>query len=171
MKAPKSLDNLVVMGRIAAPYGIKGWVKILTFSESADTLADYPEWQIGRAGDWRTVRILNAHMHTNILIAELENITDRDAALALKGSEIAVPRETLPPAPENEYYWSDLIGLDVINTQGILFGKIKELLESGAHDVLVIDGERERLIPFVGQIVKKVDLTARTLEVDWEADY
>lgn len=159
------------MGRIAAPYGIKGWVKIQTFSESVDTLADYPEWQIGHTGNWRAVRILNAHLHTNTLVAELEGVADRDAALALKGSEIAVPRETLPPAPENEYYWSDLIGLDVINTQGVAFGKVKELLESGAHDVLVVSGERERLIPFVGQIVKKVDLTAKTLEVDWEVDY
>ena len=84
---------------------------------------------------------------------------------------LTVPRETLPPAPENEYYWSDLIGLDVINTKGVAFGKVKELLESGAHDVLVVSGDRERLIPFVGQIVKKVDLAAGTLEVDWEADY
>ena len=161
----------MVMGRIAAPYGIKGWVKIQTFSESVDALADYPEWQIGRAGSWRAVRILNARLHTNMLVAELEGIVDRDAALALKGSEIAVPRETLPPTPENEYYWSDLIGLDVINTRGVAFGKVKELLESGAQDVLVVSGERERLIPFVGQIVKKVDLAAETLEVDWEADY
>ena len=79
MKAPKSLDNLVVMGRIAAPYGIKGWVKILSFSELVDTLADYPEWQIGRAGNWHTVRILNARLHTNTLVAELEGIVDRDA--------------------------------------------------------------------------------------------
>jgi len=171
VKAPKSLDNLVVMGRIAAPYGIKGWVKIQTFSESVDTLADYREWQIGRAGNWRPVRVLNARLHTNTLVAELEGIADRDAALALKGREIAVPRATLPPAPENEYYWSDLVGLDVINTQGVAFGKVKELLESGAHDVLVVSGERERLIPFVGQIVKTVDLAAGTLQVDWEADY
>lgn len=159
------------MGRIAAPYGIKGWVKIQTFSELVDTLADYPEWQIGRTGNWRAVRVLSAHLHTNTLVAELEGIADRDAALALKGSEIAVPRETLPAAPENEYYWSDLIGLDVTNTQGVAFGKVKELLESGAHDVLVVSGERERLIPFVGQIVKTVDLAAGTLQVDWEADY
>lgn len=159
------------MGRIAAPYGIKGWVKVQTFSESADTLADYPEWQVGRAGNWHAVHVLNAHLHTNTLVAELEGIADRDAALALKGSEIAIPRATLPPAAENEYYWSDLIGLDVTNTQGIAFGKVKELLESGAHDVLVVSGERERLIPFVGQIVKTVDLAAGTLQVDWEADY
>lgn len=159
------------MGRVAAPYGIKGWIKIQTFSEAQDALADYPEWQLGRAGGWRTFRVLAVKIHARTLVAELEGVSDRDAALALKGSEIAVPRAALPPAPEGEYYWSDLIGLDVVNTHGESFGKIESLLESAAHDVLVVRGERERLIPFVGQIVKTVDLQAGIVQVDWEADY
>lgn len=170
-KVPKSLDNLVVMGRIAAPYGVKGWMKIQTFSEAIDTLADYPQWYVKRGNDWQLYSVADARVHTKVLVASLVGIADRDQALALKGCEIAVQRASLPIAAENEYYWSDLIGLNVTNLRGEAFGTIEQILEAGAHDVLVVRGEREHLIPFVGQIVRNVDLAARTVQVDWELDY
>jgi 16S rRNA processing protein RimM len=171
VKAPKSLDKRVVMGRVAAPFGVKGWIKIQTFSEAIDTLTDFADWQIGKGDTWRTFHVLSVNVHTKVLVAELAGIQDRNAALALKGLEIAVPREALPPAAENEYYWSDLVGLQVMNTQGVAFGTVSELLESGAHDILVVGDAPQRLIPFVGHVVKAVDLAAGTIEVDWEADY
>lgn len=170
-KVLKSLDNLVVMGRIAAPYGVKGWMKIQTFSEAIDTLADYSEWYVKRGNDWQLYTVADARVHTKVLVASLAGITDRDQALALKGCEIAVDRASLPTAPEGEYYWSDLVGLNVVNLRGEPFGTIEQILEAGAHDVLVVRGERERLIPFVGQIVRHVDLASRTVQVDWELDY
>lgn len=159
------------MGRVAAPYGVKGWMKIQTFSEAVDTLADYSEWYIKRGNDWQIYTVTEARMHTRILVAELAGIAGRDQALALKGSEIAVARDTLPAAPEGEYYWSDLVGLQVENLRGDIFGTIEQILEAGAHDVLVVRGTREYLIPFVGQIVQHVDLPARKVQVDWELDY
>ena len=159
------------MGRVAAPYGVKGWMKIQTFSEAIDTLADYSEWYIRRGSDWQIYSVIEARVHTRILVAELAGITDRDQALALKGSEIAVARDSLPAAPEGEYYWSDLIGLQVENLRGDIFGAIDQILEDGAHDVLVVRGKREHLIPFVGQIVQRVDLSSRKVQVDWELDY
>lgn len=171
LKVPKSLDDLVVMGRIAVPYGVKGWMKIQTFSELLDTLADYAEWYIKRGKDWQVYTVAEARVQSRFLVAALVGITDRDQALALKGCEVAVKRDSLPEAPEGEYYWSDLVGLNVVNLRGDAFGVIEQILEAGAHDVLEVRGERKHLIPFVGQIVRHVDLAAGTVQVDWELDY
>ncbi|MEQ1667521.1 MAG: ribosome maturation factor RimM [Sulfuriferula sp.] len=159
------------MGRIAIPYGVKGWMKIQTFTEAADTLADYAEWYVKRGDDWQLYTVANAKLHTNSLVAELVGVHDRDQALALKGCDIAVLSDTLPAPAEGEYYWSDLIGLAVINARGDAFGVVEKILEAGAHDVLVVKGANEHLIPFVGHIVQQVDLVAKTITVDWELDY
>jgi len=98
-------------------------------------------------------------------------VDERDAAYALRGQEISVARCELPPPDENEYYWSDLIGLTAVNREGMILGQVDSLMESGAHDVLVIKGKREHLIPFVAAIVGKVDLAGGTIEVDWGEDY
>lgn len=159
------------MGRIAIPYGVKGWMKIQTFTEAVDTLADYAEWYVKRGNDWQLYTVANAKLHTKSLVAELVGVHDRDQALALKGCEIAVLSDTLPEPAEDEYYWSDLIGLAVVNARGDAFGVVEKILEAGAHDVLVVKGANEHLIPFVGHIVQKVDLVAKTIMVDWELDY
>lgn len=164
-------EQLVVMGRIAAPFGVLGWVKVQPFSEEIDGLLDFPVWHLGRGAQWREVKVLEAHVQGKILVARLPGCNDRDAAAALKGLEVAVPREALPQAAENEYYWSDLIGMDVENAQGVALGKVADMMGTGANDVLVVEGERERLIPFVRQVVLEVDLNARRLRVDWGADY
>jgi 16S rRNA processing protein RimM len=159
------------MGRLAVPFGVKGWLKVHTFTELADTLADYSEWQIAVQGVWRAYAVIDWKLHSTGLVVQLEGVNDRDAALSLRGCEIAIPRTNLPVAPENEYYWSDLIGMIVQNEQDVVLGEIAEILEAGAHDVLVVKGERERLIPFVEQIVRHVDVPARRVTVDWQPDY
>ncbi len=159
------------MATVAAPFGVKGWVKIQPFSEMDDALADYAEWQIKRGEQWVSYAVREFKLHGNGVVVSLAGVDDRDTAFALRGSEIAVPRASLPPAPENEYYWSDLIGLDVVNSQSVLLGQVEKILEAGAHDVLVVRGERERLIPFVGQVVLEVDLSAHRILVDWHADF
>lgn len=159
------------MGRVAVPFGVKGWIRIQSFSEEIEALDDYDVWYLGRGSVWQSYSVLDIKLHGNGLVALLDGVEDRDAALALRSREIAVPRALLPPAPENQYYWSDLIGLTVVNEQGVVLGDIAQLLESGAHDVLVVRGDRERLIPFVGPIVRTVDLAARRVLVDWQPDY
>lgn len=159
------------MGRIAAPYGVKGWVKVHPYTEYLDSLLDYDLWRLGKAGSWRDFQVLDGRPHGKFLLAQLEGIADRGQAEGLLGMEVAVGRDELPPAEEGEYYWDELIGLDVVNTSGVALGRVEGLLETGAHDVLRVEGERERLIPFTAPIVQEVDLSAGRILVDWEADY
>lgn len=182
-----AFDNMVVMGRIVAPYGVYGWVKVVPDTEYLDGLLDYKAWWIGKAPNWREATVEQAKIHNDVLLIKLAGISDRDLAFSLKGQQIAVPREALPETGEGEYYWSDLIGLSVTNTQGVAFGKITQVFETGANDVLVVreeqpvsvkgkDGKvreeyRERLIPFTSEAVPEVDIKAGTVLVDWDADF
>lgn len=159
------------MGRIAAPFGVQGWVKIQPFTGEVDGLADYSGWWLGDGENWREVAVKQCAAHGATLIASLEDVAGREAAAALKGKLVAVPRAALPKPAKNEYYWSDLIGLEVVNLQGEKLGKISGLLETGAHDVLVVQGEQERLIPFIEQYVIEVDLAGGQVRVDWGLDY
>lgn len=159
------------MGRVSAPFGVRGWLKVHAFTDTLDGLLDYPVWWLGRNGVWQEHRVLECSVHGKLLIAQLEGVADRRAAEVLKGIEIAVSRDELPLPEENEFYWSDLIGLNVVNTAGVELGKVDSLLQTGANDVLVVKGERERLIPFVKQVVLDVDKAAAVIRVDWGADY
>lgn len=159
------------MGRVAAPYAVRGWIKVQPFTEYVDNLLDYPVWQVGKANRWQAYELLEAKVHGQFLLAQLKGVDDRTAAEAMQGLEIAVARSELPPAADDEYYWDDLIGLEVVNLTGESLGKVEGLLETGAHDVLRVAGERERLIPFKAPIVGKVDLEAGKIEVDWGLDW
>jgi len=167
---------MVVMGRIVAPYGVLGWLKVLPDTEAIDGLFDYPTWWIGKDDQWREMQVQDAKIHNDVLVVKLKGVDDRDAAFACKGKQVAVPRESLPEPEENEYYWSDLIGLAVKNKQGDDFGQIVDVLETGANDVLVVNtgkerGNVERLLPFIDQVVLEVDLNAKSMLVDWDADF
>ncbi|MDP1644750.1 MAG: ribosome maturation factor RimM [Thiobacillus sp.] len=164
-------SDWVVMGRIAAPFGIKGWVKVQTFSDDPGTLMDFESWRVGRGTEQAHYTVEAVQDHSNTLVAKLAGIDDRDAAYALRGQEISVGRSDLPPPQENEFYWSDLIGLKAVNREGVELGRVDSLLETGAHDVLVIKGKREHLIPFVAAFVGKVDVAGGQIEVDWGEDY
>ena len=159
------------MGRIAAPFGIKGWVKVQAFSDDLGTLRDFELWRIGRGDKHTNYRVEAAQDHSNTLVAKLSGIDDRDAAFALRGQEISVERSRLAPPADDEFYWSDLIGLKAVNREGIELGTVSSLMESGAHDLLVIKGAREYLIPFVAAFIGKVDVAGGRIEVDWGEDY
>lgn len=159
------------MGRVLAPFGVKGWVKVQTFTETPESLLRYPIWWIGADQKWRECQIEQAKVQTAGLIAKPAECDDRDAAMRLRGQQIAIPRNAFPEVGANEYYWGDLVGLNVVNMQGEDFGTVCEVFETGANDVLVVQGERERLIPFVEAIVKQVDLANRVIRIDWGSDY
>jgi 16S rRNA processing protein RimM len=160
------------MGRVVAPYAVKGWIKLQTYTEYLDSLLDYEVWRLGRNGNWRDYRLLDGKVHGQTLLASLEGVGDRTAAEALMGLDVAVLRQEMPEAEEDEYYWDDLVGLDVVNLAGETLGRVAGLLETGANDVLQVrDGDRERLIPFVEAVVKEVDLEAGRLLVDWGLEY
>lgn len=164
---------MVIMGRIAAAHGIRGLVKIQPFTEYLDSLLDYRTWWIGHEhGPWREVKVEQCEVHSKTLVAQLPDCPDRTAAEKLKGLLIAVPRSSLPTQDEGEYYWSDLIGLTVVNEAGVPLGTVKNLLETGANEVLSVQGDGgEILIPFVASAIKQVDLKSRTILVDWSAEY
>ncbi len=159
------------MGRVAAPYGIRGWIKVQPYTEYLDGLLDYPLWRLGKAEGWRDYRLLEGRSHGQYLLAQLDGIADRDAAECLRGLEIAVARSELPAAGEGEYYWDDLVGLEVVTVSGDVLGRVSGLMETGPQDVLRVQGDRERLIPFTAPIVQEVDPAAGRIVVDWEADY
>ncbi|MDP3420865.1 MAG: ribosome maturation factor RimM [Thiobacillus sp.] len=159
------------MGRIAAPFGIKGWVKVQPFSEDLGTLLDFESWRVGRGEQHTHYTIEDAREHSKALVAKLVGIDDRDAAYALRGQEISVAKSALPPPQDNEYYWSDLIGLRVVNREGVELGTVDSLMESGTNDLLVVKGAREHLIPFIAAFVGQVDLAGGTIEVDWGEDF
>ncbi|MDR2875914.1 MAG: ribosome maturation factor RimM [Methylobacillus sp.] len=159
------------MGRIAVPYGVRGWINVQPDTEYLDGLFDYPVWWVETDGAWREFPVAEAKIHGDHLVARLEGVDDREQAFKLKGKTIAVPRAELPAPDEDEYYWSDLIGLEVENLQGEKFGRIAHLFETGANDVMVVQGGQERLIPFTAQVVRDVDLQNKRMTVDWDADF
>ncbi len=167
------------MGRISAPFGVKGWVKIQPFTEAADGLKRYQTWWLGSADGWREYTVEGIQPQAAGLSAKLAGCDDRDVAESFKGRVVAVPRGAFPREKDGEFYWSDLIGLRVRNCEGLDFGVVEAMLETGANDVLVVrtgsQGESEktteRLIPFIASVVKKVDPDAGEIEVDWGADF
>lgn len=164
---------MVVMGKIVAAQGILGWVKVQTFTEYLDSLLDYDIWYVGNENAWRPLQVLEADVHGKVLVAKLEGIADRTAAEKYKGQLIAVPRAELPEEDEGEYYWSDLIGLKVLNLADEELGTVETLLETGANDVLSVrDGQGKTiLIPFIAQVIRQVSKQDKTIRVDWQADY
>lgn len=176
-QAGSGVNEMVIMGRVVAPYGIFGWLKIQPDTETLDSLFDYPDWWLGRGSQWQRYEVETAKIHGNTLLVKLVGISDRDAANAFKGKQVSVPREQLPEPDEDEYYWSDLIGLSVTNRQQETLGVVSDVFETGANDVLVVKQEiagqrsHERLIPFISQVVLEVDIAGKTMLVDWDADF
>lgn len=162
------------MARVTAAYGIKGWLKVYSYAEPPEALLDFPVWKIGVENDWHEHRLLGAHdsVGSPLLTVQLEGVVDREQAAALRGYDIAVEREALADLPEDEYYWADLIGLTVVDIEGRELGVIAKLIETGANDVLVVQGEQERLIPYIRpEVVRRVDLADGKLLVDWDRDF
>ena len=159
------------MGRIAAPFGVQGWLKIQPFTSEAKGLLGYKTWWVGSGEEWRQHAVREAKVHGQAVVARLDGCEDRDAAARFRGQEIAISRNELPATRPQEYYWTDLIGLAVVNETGQSYGQVIDMLETGANDVLVVQGERERLIPFIADAIAEVDLAAGVIRVNWDADF
>ena len=179
-------DDKVILGRIAGVYGVKGWVKVYSYTDPMESIVDYNPWFIrpedslktNRSAAWTKLKLKAGKRHAKTVVAKLEHCNDRDAAMKYIGSEIAIERQQLEELKDkDEYYWRDLIGLRVVNQQDVELGTVKSLLETGANDVLVVtedtdEGNKERLIPWtMGQAVISVDLEQGVIEVDWDPDF
>lgn len=162
----------VVIGRIAAAFGVKGWVKLQSWTEPLEKIIEYRSWLLERGGRWREWQVAEGRRHGKGVIARLEGVTDRDQAATLAGANIAILREQLPALHAGQYYWADLLGLEVRLENGRSLGRVYGLMATGANDVLVVRGDRERLIPFIReQVVKQVDFGTQVIRVDWDPDF
>lgn len=168
-----------IAGKLGAPYGIKGWLKVHSFTDDPEGIFDFSPWLIGQQGNWQTVEVVDWRRHNKGFIAKLANVEDRDQANVLTNAEIAVFEEQLPDLPGGEFYWRDLIGLTVVTDKGYDLGKVDDMLETGSNDVLVVKanpndgfGKGERLIPYLTEsVVLKVDLDAKEVTVDWDPSF
>jgi len=159
--------DLIELGRIAGSYGVRGWVKVAPQKGVAEALVAAKEWWLGEKA-WQ---VDEARVHSATVVAKLVGIETREQALALKGSGIAVARSALPDADDGRYYLADLVGLEVVNKQGKKLGVVRLWLTNGPQDVMELAGDRVRLVPWVPTVVKKVDLEAKRIEVEWGADW
>jgi 16S rRNA processing protein RimM len=172
------MSDMVVLGRVLEAYSLRGWVRVHLFGDDGDALGAMPQWWLAGAADaelaqWQARELAAFKPHGKGNVAKFIGIDDRTAAEAIEGCYIAAPRAALPETAESEHYWADLIGLEVINGEGVKLGQVVDLLSSGAHEVLCVKDEtgHERLLPFVTAVVKDVNTVQREIRVDWGADW
>jgi 16S rRNA processing protein RimM len=164
--------DLIQIGKISGVFGVKGWLKVFSYSEPRENILNYQNWLLQKGSQNKPIKIVSGKAQGKGVVVQIDGITDRDQALFLLGWDIYITREQLPVAEEGEYYWADLIGLDVENLDGIQLGTVDSLYETGANDVLIVKGDRDRALPFLqGQTVKLVDLENRKIIVDWDAEF
>ncbi|HEV2623365.1 MAG TPA: ribosome maturation factor RimM [Frateuria sp.] len=164
----------VLVGRIVGLYGVQGWLKIESWTEPRTQIFKYQPWQLEKApGEGVEITGIQGRPQGKGLVCHLPGVDDRDTAAALVGQDIHVARELLPPPAKGEYYWVDLEGLEVVTTEGVSLGRVSHLFATGANDVVVVrDGTRERLVPFVqGTYVRSVDLSGGRMVVDWDPEF
>jgi 16S rRNA processing protein RimM len=162
----------VVLGQFAGPFGVKGWVKVKSYTEPVEGILGYRDWHVSVPGAGpRTLRPIEGRRHGKLVVARLDGVDDRDAAAALVDCEISVPRGDLPPTGERQHYMADLEGLEVLTTDGHVLGRLDHFVETGANPVMVVMGERERWLPLVSHCLKGVDLAAGRIVVDWDPDF
>ncbi len=166
-------DDFISIGEITSVFGIKGWVKIYSFTEPRENILNYSPWLLKKSNEVKEIKLVNGKRQGKTIVACLEGVTDRDVAASYCGWGIQIKQSQLPEPERGEYYWADLVGLQVETDQGVDLGKVDYLIETGANDVLVVqDSEVERLIPFLqDQVIKKIDLENKKMIVDWDPDF
>jgi 16S rRNA processing protein RimM len=162
----------ISVGKISGVFGVKGWVKVFSFTDPRENILTYSPWLLQKGDQIKTVNVVDGQLQGKTIVAQLAGIDDRDQAASLMGWDIFITQDQLPKAAKGEYYWSDLIGLQVETIDGVQLGAVDSLLETGANDVIIVQGERERVIPFLqGRTIIKVDLDAGKIIVDWDPDF
>ncbi len=164
--------KLVTLGRVSGLLGVKGWLKIFSYTDPRDSIVDFETWVLRIGNDEQTVELEGSRKHARTVAVKLKAIDDRDQEQTLVGADIAVERYALAPCQPGEFYWADLQGSAVVTVQGESLGRLDYLFETGGHDVMVVIGDRQRLIPFVqGKVVREVRLEQRLIVVDWDPTY
>lgn len=168
----------VVLGKIVSVHGVRGAVKVYSHTDPLDNVLDYAEWSLNRGSEQRTVSVLGGRVQGRVLVVNLKGVDDRNKAEELVDFEISIASDALPELEDGDFYWHQLEGLQVVNQEGQLLGKVDHLLETGSNDVMVVKpcagsvDQRERLLPYLpGQFVIEVDLETQVMQVDWDAEF
>ncbi len=164
-------SDLVVVGRISGIFGVRGWVKVYSYAHPLENILVYNPWQVCLGSEWKAMNVQGGRPHGKGIVAQLEGFSDPESARVLLGADIAVRQDQLPPPHSGQYYWRDLVGLAVETLDGVALGTVDHLLETGANDVLVVMGDRERLLPYIDQVVVEVDLHEKRMRVDWDPEF
>jgi 16S rRNA processing protein RimM len=167
-----SKQQQINVGKISGVFGVKGWVKVFSFTDSRENILNYSPWLLKKGSEIRPVTVIDGNLQGKAVVAQLDGVNDRDQAASLMGWDIFITPDQLPQAAKDEYYWSDLIGLNVETNLGVQLGVVESLLETGANDVVIVKGDRERVIPFLqGQTIINIDLDVGKMVVDWDPDF
>ena len=167
-----SEQQVVNVGKISGVFGVKGWVKVFSFTDPRENILIYSPWMLKKGDETKTVNVVDGQLQGKTIVAQLAGVNDRDQAASLMGWDVFITQDQLPAAVKGEYYWSDLIGLKVETIDGVQLGIVDSLLETGANDVVIVQGERERVIPFLqGQTIIDIDLNAGRMIVDWDPEF
>lgn len=166
-------QRFVTLGRISGVHGIQGWVRVHSDTSPRENIVNYSPWHLIREGRRESRKVNAGRRQGKAVVAKLEGCNDRDAAEELVGALISIPRSALPDTTvPGEYYWADLVGLRVETVDGVELGRIEQLFETGSNDVIVVQGDKERLVPYIWeQVVREVDLEAGVMRVDWDPEF
>lgn len=165
-------DDWVIVGRFGRPHGIKGFVSVYSFTEPSDNILSYTDWHVYLNNAWKSIKILSVQTHSKTIVAQIEGFPERESVARLTNCEIAIQKNQLAPLTAGEYYWHQLIGMKVVNQQEQEFGQVVEIMPTGSNDVLVVQGEKKHLIPYLpGQFIIKIDENSRTITVNWDMDF
>ena len=161
----------IIVGHFGQTHGIKGWLKVHSLTDPIENILQYLPWQVQYQDQWRLIKVTDSKHHGDHILVKLPEFDSPETAKTYTNHPIAIEREQLPKLPDEEYYWNDLIGLKVINQDGVNFGTVSSLFATGSNDVLVIKGDRQRLLPYTGDVIISIDLAGKTMRVNWEADF
>lgn len=162
----------MIIGRFGRPHGVKGFITIQSFTEPQDNILRYSDWHVQLNGVWKPIKLLCVEAHNKNTIAQIDGFKEREDVATLTHLEIAVDIEQLDPLSPGEYYWYQLVGMKVVDSRGHLLGAVKEIMPTGSNDVLVIEGEKRHLIPYLpGQFVIEVNSSQQIITVDWDLDF
>ncbi|RUR07062.1 ribosome maturation factor RimM [Legionella sp. km772] len=165
-------EDWVIVGRFGRPHGIKGFITVYSFTEPSDNILSYSDWHVFLNESWQPIKLLSVQVHNKTIVAQIEGFPERESVARLTNIEIAIYKDQLVPLAPGEYYWHQLIGMKVINQQDQIFGQVVEVMPTGSNDVLVVQGEKRHLIPYLpGQFVIEIDAQSSTIIVDWDMDF
>lgn len=165
-------EHWVVIGRFGRPHGIKGLVSVNSFTEPRDNILSYKDWHVFLNNTWQPVKLLSAQAHNKTIVAQVEGYPEREIVARLTNADIAVHKDQLAALEPGEYYWHDLVGMKVINKDNQLFGTVTEVMPTGSNDVLVVQGEKRHLIPYLlGQFIIEINDKEKVITVDWDLDF